>query len=66
MERDAKIYVAGHRGLVGSALVRCLQKAGYTNLLLRTHTELELTGWDAVADFLLPKSRITSSLQRRR
>jgi len=50
MERDANLFVAGHRGLVGSALVRCLQAAGYTNLLLRTHAELELTDRDAVAD----------------
>ena len=42
-----KIYVAGHRGLVGSALVRRLRAAGYENLVLRTHSELELT--DAVA-----------------
>ena len=51
MERDAKIYVAGHRGLVGSALVRCLQAAGYTNLVLRTHAELELTDRGAVDGF---------------
>ena len=47
MERSAKIYVAGHRGLAGSALVRRLRAAGYENLVLRTHAELELT--DAVA-----------------
>ena len=43
MEKDAKIFVAGHRGLVGSALVRKLRAEGYTNLLLRTHSELDLT-----------------------
>jgi len=43
MDKHAKIYVAGHRGLVGSALVRTLQAQGYTNLLLRTHAELDLT-----------------------
>jgi len=43
MEKNAKIFVAGHRGLVGSALVRNLQSKGYTNLLLRTHAELDLT-----------------------
>ncbi|MEW6314506.1 MAG: GDP-L-fucose synthase [Pseudomonadota bacterium] len=43
MQPDARIYVAGHRGLVGSALVRRLQQAGYRNLLLRTHAELDLT-----------------------
>lgn len=47
MDRKAKIYVAGHRGLAGSALVRRLRAAGYENLVLRTHAELELT--DAVA-----------------
>jgi len=43
MNLDSKIYVAGHRGLVGSALLRELTKAGYTNLVTRTHAELELT-----------------------
>lgn len=47
MERDAKIYVAGHRGLAGSALVRRLRAAGYEDLVLRTHAELELG--DAIA-----------------
>lgn len=51
MEKDAKIYVAGHRGLVGSALVRNLRAKGYDNLLLRTHAELELTDQGATADF---------------
>lgn len=43
MDKNAKIYVAGHRGLVGSALIRQLKAKGYTNLLTRTHTELDLT-----------------------
>ncbi|MEJ5210005.1 MAG: GDP-L-fucose synthase [Burkholderiales bacterium] len=43
MEKDAKIYVAGHGGLVGSALMRQLTARGYTNLLTRTHAELDLT-----------------------
>lgn len=47
MNREARVYVAGHRGLVGSALVRRLQAEGYRNLLLRTRAELDLT--DAVA-----------------
>jgi len=47
VEKSAKIYVAGHRGLAGSALVRRLRAAGYENLVLRTHAELELA--DAVA-----------------
>ncbi|MDB5245370.1 MAG: GDP-L-fucose synthase [Parcubacteria group bacterium] len=42
MEKEAKIFVAGHRGLVGSAIVRNLEDAGYTNLVLRTHAELDL------------------------
>ena len=51
MERAAKIYVAGHRGLAGSALVRRLRAAGYDNLLLRTHAELELADAAAVRRF---------------
>ena len=43
MNKDAKIYVAGHRGMVGSAIVRELQRQGYTNLIFRTHQELDLT-----------------------
>jgi len=43
MKKNSKIYVAGHRGLVGSAIVRNLLKAGYTNLVLKTHEELDLT-----------------------
>ena len=51
MERDARIYVAGHRGLVGSAVVRALLTAGYTRILQRTHAELDLTRQDQVEDF---------------
>lgn len=51
MEQEAKIYVAGHRGLVGSALVRKLQKDRYTNLLMRTHSELDLMDPSAVDTF---------------
>ncbi|MBO6134132.1 MAG: GDP-L-fucose synthase [Lachnospiraceae bacterium] len=43
MEKNAKIYVAGHRGLVGSAIVRSLERQGYTNLIYRTHKEMDLT-----------------------
>ena len=43
MEKDAKIYVAGHRGMVGSAIVRELNRQGYHNLVFRTHKELDLT-----------------------
>ncbi|WP_400263711.1 GDP-L-fucose synthase family protein [Lacticaseibacillus paracasei] len=42
MEKDAKIYVAGHRGMVGSAIVRELNRQGYTNIITRTHKELDL------------------------
>ena len=51
MEKNAKIYVAGHRGLVGSAIVRNLQKKGYTNIIGRTHKELDLTDQRAVDAF---------------
>jgi GDP-L-fucose synthase len=51
MRLDSRIYVAGHRGLVGSALVRQLKKQGYTNLILRTHAELDLTDERAVQAF---------------
>ena len=51
MEKTAKIYVAGHRGLVGSAIVRQLTTAGYTNLITRTRAELDLLDQAAVADF---------------
>ncbi len=51
MDLNAKIYVAGHRGLVGSAIVRRLQAAGHTNLLLRTHAELDLTDEAATRRF---------------
>lgn len=51
MEKDSKIYVAGHRGMVGSAIVRQLQKQGYTNIVTRTHAELDLTDQYAVNIF---------------
>ncbi|HEY4011099.1 MAG TPA: GDP-L-fucose synthase [Acidobacteriaceae bacterium] len=50
-DKSARIYVAGHRGLVGSAVVRELKRRGYTNLLLRTHAELDLTDKAAVERF---------------
>lgn len=52
MEQDAKIYVAGHRGLVGSAIVRRLEAGGWRNLLTRTRAELDLTDRRAVLHFL--------------
>jgi GDP-L-fucose synthase len=51
MSPDTSIFVAGHRGMVGSALVRALRAAGFTNLLLRDRSELDLTSQQAVNDF---------------
>jgi GDP-L-fucose synthase len=51
MDYTSKIYIAGHRGLVGSALVRKLKADGYSNLILRTHAELDLLNQQSVADF---------------
>ncbi len=51
MNKNEKIYIAGHRGLVGSAIVRNLQEKGYTNLLMRTHAELDLTDQKATDAF---------------
>jgi len=51
MKKDSKIYIAGHRGLVGSAIVKNLESKGYTNLIYRTHQELDLTDQEATADF---------------
>ena len=51
MEKNAKIFVAGHRGLAGSAILRHLQDAGFTNIVIRTHNELDLCNQQAVADF---------------
>lgn len=51
MEKDSKIYVAGHNGMVGSAIVRVLKSQGYHNILTRTHGELDLTDQAAVDNF---------------
>lgn len=51
LDRDSKIYVAGHRGLVGSAIWKNLESRGYTNLVGRTHSELDLTDQNAVQKF---------------
>ena len=51
MDKNAKIYVAGHKGMVGSAIVRALQKEGYNNIITRTHEELNLIRQDAVEAF---------------
>lgn len=51
MEKEAKIFVAGHRGMVGSAIVRALNKSGYTNIITRTHKELDLCRQADVEEF---------------
>ena len=51
MEKSTKIYVAGHRGMVGSAIVRELERQGYTNIITRTHRELDLCRQEAVEAF---------------
>lgn len=51
MKKDSKLYVAGHRGLVGSAIVRALEKHGYRNIIFRAHAELDLTDQQAVRRF---------------
>jgi GDP-L-fucose synthase len=52
MKKTSKIYIAGHRGLVGSAFVRRLQSEGYTNIVIRTHAQLDLLRQDRVEAFL--------------
>ena len=56
MERNSRIYVAGHRGLVGNALCRTLELQGFTNILRRTHDELDLTNATLVRDFFAAES----------
>lgn len=56
MEKDSKIYVAGHRGMVGSAIVRELQRQGYTNIVTRSHKELDLINQQAVNEFFAAES----------
>ncbi|UKM65587.1 GDP-L-fucose synthase [Flavobacteriaceae bacterium GSB9] len=51
MQKNAKIYIAGHRGLVGSAILKNLQNKGYSNIITRTHKELDLTNQVDVASF---------------
>lgn len=53
MEKEAKIYVAGHRGMVGSAIVRELRRQGYRNIVVRTHAELDLCRQEAVETFFM-------------
>ena len=52
MSSQAKIYVAGHRGMVGSAIVRELEAQGHNNIVVRTHAELDLTNQQAVRNFM--------------
>jgi len=64
MEKNSKIYVAGHKGLVGSAIIRKLKEEGYTNLIFRTKTELDLRDQRAVKNFFsieLPEYVILSA-----
>ena len=51
MNKDSKIYVAGHKGLAGSAILDCLKKSGFNNILLQNHKELELTNQIATSEF---------------
>ena len=51
MEKSAKIYVAGHNGMVGSAILRKLKKEGFTNIIIRNSSELDLTDQRNVNDF---------------
>ena len=51
MNKSAKIYIAGHRGMVGSAILQNLKNKGYSNFITRTHKELDLTNTSAVAEF---------------
>ncbi len=53
MKKDGKIYIAGHRGLVGSAILRKLRKLDHQNLILRTHQDLDLTIQDQVNSFFV-------------
>lgn len=52
MKKNAKVYIAGHNGLVGSALLRQLNAQGYANIVTRSHAELDLTNQQSVVDFL--------------
>ena len=76
MDKNAKIYVAGHNGMVGSAIIRALKREGYCNIITRSHKELDLCRQEAVEQFFaeekqsmsfwrLPKWE-ESSLTRRR
>ncbi|MDC3260011.1 NAD-dependent epimerase/dehydratase family protein, partial [bacterium] len=51
MNKNSKIYVAGHRGMVGSSIIRALETEGYSNIIFRTSAELDLTNQEAVSNF---------------
>jgi GDP-L-fucose synthase len=53
MEKNSKIFVAGHRGMVGSAIVRKLQQDGFSNVVTRTSSEVDLCNQQAVNDFFV-------------
>ena len=59
MEKDAKIYVAGHHGMVGSAIVRALKARGFTNIIGRRSKELDLRRQDEVEKFFSEESPTT-------
>ena len=58
MEKKSKIYVAGHKGLVGSALIRTLRNAGYNNIIFRTSAELDLTSQEMTNKFFLTEKTL--------
>lgn len=55
MNKDSKIYIAGHMGLVGSSILKKLQNDGYENLIFKTHSELDLTNQQAVSEFFFSR-----------
>jgi hypothetical protein len=66
MDKNSKIYVAGHRGLVGSAILRALEKQGFTNLITRTSNEVDLRDYNQTADFLHRKNQNMYSWQQQK
>ena len=58
MERNDKIYVAGHRGMVGSAIIRKLNAEGFENIIFRTSKELDLRNQQAVFDFFQKENQL--------
>ena len=58
MEKNSKIYVAGHTGLVGKAIITKLQKLGFSNILIRNHNELDLKNQNETNEFLSKKNLI--------